>query len=167
MPQNKSILKTIIILIIILILISLVLFSINYNFNLINFKNSTTKQETDIFSLNNNPQKTDSFNLISQELIKIDKRTGSHFCFDTNQFIDGTKISDLINYTSSKYSYNLKFTGPDVTFNHNQEQPNQYICYNSIDSKEGISCWNNILNPIFPNPECLTLLNSHQTTKTS
>jgi len=113
------------------------------------------------------PQKTESFNLISQELIQIDKTTGAHFCFETNKFIDGTKISEIINYTKIQFNHNLKFTGPDVTFNHNLEQPTQYVCYNSIDSTEGISCWNNIVNPIFPTPECVTLLDNSTISKIS
>ena len=153
--QKKS---KIIIFLFTLIILLIILIFLNQNLNFINFGQNLGKKEIEIEI---SPEKIQSFNFLSQKLIEIDQTKGKYFCFKTNQFIDGTKVSEIINYTTLTFQTNIKFTGPDVTFNHNPDQPNQYVCYNSIDSKEGISCWNNILNPIIPNPDCNSLLISN------
>ena len=118
---------------------------------------STNQEETSPI------EKTQSITRLGQELIKIDKTRGSYFCFITNEFIDEIQISEILNYLTMN-NQEITFTGPDVTFNHNPNEPNEYICYNSIDPKEGISCWNNLINPIIPNPSCFELLSSNNST---
>ena len=105
-----------------------------------------------------NPKKKIVYNNLSQKLIQTDKQTGYYFCFNTNEYIHETKLSDIEKYILENFSYNISVSGPDVTFNHNKTKSNQYVCYNSIGQNQSISCWNNILNPLIKNPDCISLI---------
>jgi hypothetical protein len=117
------------------------------------------KQETIVNKTSNIDSQTKIvYNNLSQKLIQADKKNGYYFCFNTNEYIHETKLSDMVKYISEHFSYDIDVSGPDVTFNHNITEPNQYVCYNSIGQNQSISCWNNILNPLIKDPDCISLL---------
>lgn len=155
MVKNKHFrIKFILIIILFLLLIASFFF-----FKDIKLTNSSNIEPNylDPFNLTNNPLKEKSFNTLSNQLIKLNSKLGSYFCFETNPSIHEIKISQFTNYTFLINNTKINYLGPDITINHNTP-PHQYVCYNSINPLDGISCWNNIINPIIQSTDCSSLI---------